>query len=391
LLEKIKPVWSRFNFIQKITARNIFRYKKRFLMTVIGIGGCTALLLSGFGLKDSIVSIVSKQFDELYQYDMVLDLKEGFAGKGGSISEYISKENRITDYMIMQEQGIDIGSKKEEKSVYLIVPEDPESIDKFIILRDRTTGKRVPLTNEGVVISEKLSKLLNVRVGDIIYVKDGDTRRVNVKVTGITENYASHYVYMSPKLYTGIFEKKLEYHQVMAKIKDTSEDFQNKLSTDLLKNKDISSVSFITGITSDFKDIIGSLNYVVLVLIISAGALAFVVLYNLTNINVTERLREIATIKVLGFYDNEVSAYVYRENVFLTLIGMALGLILGIFLHRFIIITAEVEYIMFGRQIKPLSFVYAAVLTLLFSGLVNIVMYFRLKKIDMVESMKSVD
>jgi putative ABC transport system permease protein len=392
LMERIKFLWSRFNFIQKITARNLFRYKKRFFMTVIGIGGCTALLLTGFGLKDSIMSIVTKQFEELYQYDMTMSIKENLSiDKALELNKFISKEGRISDYMLIKQQNIDVGSDKKEKSVSLIVPESTEEMEKFITFRERTTGINVPFEKDGVILTEKLSKQLQVGVGDDIYIKDGDGKRINIKVRGITENYISHYVYMPPSLYESLYNEKLEYQQILAKTTDTTKEFENKLSTDMLKNSSIRSVGFTTGISNDFEDIIGSLNYVVLVLIFSAGALAFVVLYNLTNINVMERIREIATIKLLGFYDNEVSAYVYRENIFLTLFGIIFGLVLGVLLHKFIIVTAEVDYIMFGREIKPMSYIYSSILTMFFSGLVNFVMYFRLKKISMVESLKSVD
>ena len=391
-LENIKFIWSKFTFTKKITARNIFRYKKRFFMTVLGVGGCTALLLAGFGLKDSIVSIVTKQFDELYKYDMVISLKSSSNLKDNTdIINSFKKDNRIKDYMFIKEESVDAGHGKNEKSVTLLVPEGTDKLKDFITLRERTTGISVPFSDKGVVITEKLSKMLNAGIGDDIYIKNGDTNKISVKVTGITENYVSHFIYMSPDLYKALYKESPKFEEILSKTADTSEDFENRLSTDLLKNSRISSVKFTTGISKNFNDIIVSLNYVVLVLIISAGALAFVVLYNLTNINVTERIREIATIKVLGFYDGEVVSYIYRENIILTVIGMALGLVLGIFLHRFIVVTAEVEYVMFGREIKPLSYVYSAVLTIVFSSLVNLVMYFRLKKVDMVESMKSVD
>jgi putative ABC transport system permease protein len=392
LLERVKFIWSRFNFTQKITARNLFRYKKRFIMTVIGVGGCTALLLSGFGLKDSIISIVTKQFDELYKYNMVIGIKNNISEKEiNDLIGEVKSDNRISDFMMMREQSVDTGSGKNEKSASLMVPENKDRLNDFIILRTRSGGNKVSLTDDGVVLSEKLSKMLQAGIGDSIYIKDGEYKRISLKVTGITENYVSHYIYMSPALYKKVFEQDAKFHKIIAKTTDTSEQFENRLSTDLMKNTNIGSVSFTTGISKNFRDIISSLNYVVLVLIVSAGILAFVVLYNLTNINITERMREIATIKVLGFYDNEVSSYVYRENVFLTLIGICLGLVLGIFLHRFIVVTSEVEYVMFGRNINALSYIYSAVMTVLFSGLVNFVMFFRLRKINMVESMKSVD
>ncbi len=361
-------------------------------MTVLGIGGCTALLLAGFGLKDSIMDITEKQFDELYQYDMSIDLAAGLeAGQHNSFIDGLSSESRVTDFTLEKQQNITVGKDNNEKSAALIVPESTERLPQFILLRDRSTGRSIALTDKGVVLTEKLAKLLQVKTGDRLYIKNGDTNRVDVQVEEITENYVSHYVYMSPKLYEALYNERPVFQTVLAKTKDTSEASENKLSTDLLKNSEASSVSFTTGISKNFKDIIKSLNYIILVLIISAGALAFVVLYNLTNVNVEERLREIATIKVLGFYDKEVSAYVYRENALLTAIGMCIGLFLGIFLHKFIVVTSEVDYVMFGRLIKPISYLYSAVLTVLFAALVNFVMYFRLKKIDMVESLKSVD
>lgn len=388
LLERIKFIWSRFNFTQKVTARNLIRYKKRLFMTILGVGGCTALMLAGFGLKDSIVSVATKQYDELYQYDMVVGFEEEDFKK---IPGIVEDNKGISDYMFMKEQNIDVSAGKHEKNAFLIVPESTKKMEKFILLRSRITGEKVPFNDKGVVITEKLAKMLGVSIGDEICIKAGDNEKVNVEVNGITENYVSHYVYMSPNLFEKVYGEKVGYHKLVAKTVDTSKKFENNLSTELLKNPEVSSVTFITGISDSFKDMIGSLNYVVLVLIISAGALAFVVLYNLTNVNVSERIREIATIKVLGFYDNEVSAYVYRENTILTIIGIILGLIMGVFLHRFIILTGEIDYIMFGRNIRPISYVYSAILTILFAVLVNIVMYFRLKKIKMVESLKSVE
>jgi putative ABC transport system permease protein len=391
-LERLTFLWSHFNFTQKMTARNLVRYKKRFFMTVIGISGCTALLLSGFGLKDSIVDIVGKQFEEIYNYDMRLDLKEDVRlGETTDFLKSLTKEKRVSDYMLIKEQSVDVGTAKAEKSAVLFVPENISKMKNFINLKVRTSGKEVLLTEEGVVITEKLSKMLQADIGDEIYIKDGETRRLKFKVTGITENYVSHYIYMSPALYEKAYGEKAEFKQILGKTAETTKEFENKLSTDLLKDPEVAAVSFVTGISKNFGDMIGSLDYVILVLIASAGALAFVVLYNLANINVEERMREIATIKVLGFYDNEVSAYVYRENVILTIIGMLAGLILGIFLHQFIVSTTEVDYVMFGRNIKNISFVYSAVLTMIFAALVNFVMYFRLKKVEMVESLKSVD
>lgn len=392
LLEKIKFIWKRFSFTGKITARNLFRYKKRFMMTVLGICGCTALLLAGFGLKDSIVSIVDKQFYEIYKYDMTADLKDE-VGKGGTspFIEAVSKNSDISDYMLVKEQNITAVNKKAEKDAELFVPESRDKMKDFIVMRVRTTGQSVPFGDDGVVLTEKLAKMIHASIGDKIYLKNGEDNKVSVKVSGITENYVSHYVYMSPALYEKVYGNKPKFQYMEAKTTNKSESFQNKLSSSLLKKDGVKAINFTTGLRKTFKDMIKSLDYVVLVLIVSAGGLAFVVLYNLTNINVTERVREIATIKVLGFYDNEVSSYVYRENVILAIIGMLFGLVMGIFLERYIVVTAEIDYAMFGRIIKPMSFVYSGALTMLFSVLVNIVMYFKLKKISMVESLKSVD
>lgn len=392
LLERIEFIWSRLKFTQKVTARNLFRYKKRFFMTIVGISGCTALLIAGFGLKDSIVSIAVKQFDEIYKYQMTLELKDGLSkGQTNEVLGFLKEDSKIKDYMLMKEQVVDIGKGDVEKTANLIVPENWDKIDNFIILRNRITGDKISIPEDGVVLTEKMAKLLKVDVGDEIYIKVEDDKKAKVKIAGITENYSFHYIYMSPHLYEKVFEKDVEFQKILAKTTGTDKAFEDKISKEILKYGDVSSINFITGISKSFKDMIGSLNYVVLVLIFSAGALAFVVLYNLTNINISERIREIATIKVLGFYDEEVSKYVYRENAILTIIGTAVGLVLGVFLHKFIILTGETEFIMFGRKIRFVSFVYSAILTIFFSLLVNFVMYFKLKKIDMVESLKSID
>lgn len=389
-LENITFIWSRMKFTHKVTARNLFRYKKRFIMTILGISGCTALLLTGFGLKDSIVSIVSKQFDELYKYHLSIELKENKEGTS-EVIEYINDDNRITDYILIKEKTMDIGKGKTEKSVSLIVSEDSSKIQNFITLRERNSQERIPLTDDGVVLSEKVAKLLDAKVGDHIYIKDEYDNQLNVKITGITENYASHFMYMSRNLYEEVFNKDVEYNKILCKTSSVDNKFEDKLSEDLLKIDNISSVSFTTGISDQYNETLGSLNYVIMVVIAAAGALAFVVLYNLTNINIGERYREIATIKVLGFYDHEVANYIFRENIILSIIGTGLGLVLGLFLHRYVIVTTEIESIMFGREIRPASFEYSATLTMMFSLLVSIVMYYKLKKINMVESLKSVD
>lgn len=392
LLERIDFIWSKLRFSQKVTARNLFRYKRRLFMTIIGIAGCTALLVAGFGLKDSIMAITSKQFDEINKYEMVMDLKDGIGiGKSTKSIDTLEEDSRIEDYILIKEQTMDIGKGGLEESANIIVPEDINGLKDFIILRNRETGENLSITEDGAILSEKASQLLNVNIGDEIYIKDENDIKRMVKIIGITENYINHYVYISPSLYEKVFEEDLEYKRIIAKTTNTEKVFEDKLSKELLKNDDVSSIEFITGISKAFNNTLDSLDKVIMVLIVSAGALAFVVLYNLTNINISERIREIATIKVLGFYDGEVSKYVYRENRILTIMGTVLGIVAGIFLHKFIILTTEIEFIMFGREIGNMSFVYSAILTLVFAAMVDFVMYFKLKRIDMVESLKSIE
>jgi putative ABC transport system permease protein len=391
LLERVRFIWSRLNFTRKITFRNIFRYKKRFLMTVLGIAGCTALLLAGFGLKDSISSIVSKQYGEVYQYNMLITLSDEGKDDPDIFMHVMTKENRITEAMLLYDKSYTLRNGKAEKEADLLVPGDVAKLPDFIVLRERTTGKSVAMRDDGVVLTEKLAAQLSAQPGSVITFEDDDGHSFEAKVTGITENYVSHYAYMTPGLYSALFGKAPVYNEAAAKTTNNAQIFEDALSTDLMKHDSISSIRFSTYLQRNFSNIIKSLYYVVLVLIISAGALAMVVLYNLTNINITERIREIATIKVLGFYDNEVSAYVYRENIILTMIGMLAGIVLGIFLHRYIVVTAEVDMVMFGREIAPLSYFYSAALTAAFTGIVNFFMYFRLRRINMVESLKSME
>lgn len=395
LLEKIPFIWNRLSFLNKVCARNIFRYKKRFLMTVIGVAGCTALLLTGYGIRDSIKAIVSRQFGELYHFDMTLNLEKNMRSKNyDNIISKIQEDDDIDEYMLVDNTKINVSNDGVEKEVNLFVPKDLNSFEDFITLRKRSNKEPVELTDSGVVLNEKLAKQLGVSVGDTITIDNGDdenTKTYEVKVNGITEHYLYHYIYMTPTLYNNIYGEEPQYEEILARISDTSSIGEDSLATSLISNEEVISVSFNTSLKESYNDMIKSLNYVVIVMIISAGALAFVVLYNLTNVNISERIREIATIKVLGFYNNEVSAYVYKENTILTFIGMLSGLGLGVLLHRYIMVTVELDTIMFGRNINLFSYIWAAALTMFFGALVNFVMYFKLKSVPMVESLKSVD
>lgn len=391
LLERISFIWNKLNFTQKVTCRNIFRYKKRFFMTVIGVAGCSALLVTGFGIKDSISSIVDNQYGNIIKYNLTLSYdKEVDKNTNSKELDYISKDNRINDYINIKSKNFKVKSNTSTKDASIIVPENKNSINKFINLKNRVSNKTYTLNDNGILVTEKLAKLLKIKVGDSITLENEDNKKFKVKVDGIVENYVGHYIYMSPKLYESTFKENVKFNQVLINTSNnkTSDD---KLVKDIMNLDNISSASFNTSAKDSFSDMISNLNSVVILIIISAGALAFIVLYNLTNVNISERIREIATIKVLGFYDNEVSSYVFRENIILTIIGSFVGLFLGIFLHRFIMTTAELDFVMFGREIKTISFVLSALLTFIFAALVNLSMYFKLKKIKMVESLKSVD
>lgn len=394
LLERIPFLWRRMNFTLKVTARNIFRYKARFFMTVIGVAGCTALILAGFGLKDSIGSIAEKQFGEIITYDMIAVLgEEGTVHrKQGTLDEI--KNNEYVDCAMLERQTSievkDINGQNVQNEIYMIVPQSIEDMQSFIHLRERSTGNPISLTDSGAVITEKMANNLGVSVGDSVIIVD-DYKEYTVPVTGIAENYIYGYVYISPEYYKQIYGKDALFNMVMSKMTEASPENESKLGTECLDNEGIVAVSFISSSLENFNDTVKSLDTVVIVLIICAGLLAIVVLYNLTNINVAERVREIATIKVLGFYNGETCAFVYRENIVLTFCGIAAGLGLGVILHRFVILTVEVNKTMFGREIGLYSFVFAALLTAVFAAVVNFVMYFKIKKIDMIESLKSIE
>lgn len=392
LLERIKFIWNRMKFTQKVTARNLFRYKSRFFMTVIGVGGCTALLLVGFGLNDAIKTIGHKQFGEIDTYQMSISLKDKISGNDSTTIAASLREQ--PDFLAAQNimvKGVDVGLAGIEKGCSLVVPEDAANINQFIVLRDRTTHVAVPLTESGVVLTEKLAKMLGANVGDEIYLKQGDTGQLKVQVTGICETYLQHFLFMSPSLYQQLYGTSPKYNQINVKLNTTAAGTQESLAKQLVSLPGVSSVNLKSDSLAQFDEMIKTIYSVILILIVSAGLLSFIVLYTLTNINVTERMREIATIKVLGFYDREVASYVFRENLILTMLGAGLGLLIGGPLARYVIGSAEVEMVMFGRQIYLPSFLYATILTLGFSMLVNIVMLRTLKDIDMVESLKTVE
>ena len=390
-LEYIKPIWRRLSFTWKVSMRNLFRYQKRFWMTVIGIGGCTALIVTGFGLHESIFDVLDKQFDEISLYDATVGLDEDLTEEQKQgIENYLDGEEAVEDYMFTYQQMMDASTTGTSYDVYLFAVDDVEEFGRFVDLRHRSDHSPVELDGSGVVIDEKLSELLGVSVGDTITL-EGD-QRVEAVVADITENYVYHYVYLTRDLYTQLYGEDYQNNVMLLAYQDgMGVDVSNQTSETLMKMDGVASYSYIATIRDSFEDSMDAINYAVVIIIVAAAALAFVVLYNLTNINITERRSELATLKVLGFYDGETTAYVLRENVFLTIFGVILGLVLGRFLHSWMVLTVEVDLVMFGRTAPPYAYVLAAALTALFSLIVNVAAHFRLKKIDMVESLKTVE
>ncbi len=391
-LERLPFLWRRLNFSYKATVRNLMRYKKRFFMTVFGIGGCMALLLVGFGIKDSILYIGVVQFGEIRTYDASFSVEEE-AGEEEKDAFYkaLSQDERILASMWVREGSLDVEAGGVTRSGYILAPSRPEELGDYIHLKNRISREELSLSGEGVVITEKLAKLLDVQEGDRILLKEDETRQVETVVSGIAENYFLHYVYVSPEVYETLYGEAPVWNAVYTDMVPLEEQQEEALRMEYLEGDTVSEVTFVSGMAQRVADMLGSMDTIIYVLVIAAGLLAFVVLYNLNNINVSERRRELATLKVLGFFDGEVSAYVNRENVILTFLGAFAGVFLGRLLHRFIIVTAEIDILMFGRDIALKSYVYSVFLTFLFSAVVNGVMFFRLKKIDMVESMKSVE
>lgn len=392
LLEKIPILWKHLNFTQKVTARNIFRYKKRFLMTIIGICGCTALILAGFGLKNSISSMIPLQYGEIFKYQMLVSLKSDLTHEQiqNKVDE-IQQLDGITDILKLNMQAGNVEKNGRDEDVQIVIPED-NKLEEFILLRKNGVDEFYHLNEDEVIITEKLAKLLNVKDGDTIKLQNTDEKESEVKVQAITENYISHYVYMSKTLYNNLYDNMLEDNVLFVKTQGLSTEQEDNIAKIILDDTDnIAGLSRNSNLVSMMDDTMKSLDSVVWVLIVSAGLLAFVVLYNLSNVNISERIRELATIKVLGFYDKEVYDYVSKETVILTVIGIIFGLSCGYFLNLFIIETCELDIIMFNKVIEPISYLYASLITVVFAMIVNITTYFRLKKIDMIESLKSIE
>lgn len=396
LLERIGPLWRHLSFSWKVTFRNLFRYKKRFVMTVIGIAGCTALLLTGLGLSNAINDIIDKQFGEITKYNAVVTLADDLSSEEQRrIDDLLDDGSLVTAHtLVMRQNMLAGGPDEQDKRMELVVPEDPASFDRFVALNTRVGHHPVKLDDDGLVLTEKLAAELGVRAGDAVTLTEQDAignatgTSYEATVTGIVENYVYHYAYMGPALYEQLMGKAPDYRTVLA-VTTSDPDLRVQFSNDLLAAGGVKTVAYNDETIDAYRDMMSSVNMIVVVLVTAAAALAFIVPYNLTNINITERMREIATLKVLGFTPREMNAYIFREIFLLAAIGCAVGLVLGVWMEGFVVVTAEVDQIMFGRAIHPTSFLLAFLLTMLFTVLVMLAMRGKLRRIDMVESLKS--
>lgn len=392
-MERLGIVWRHLSFTWKSTIRNLMRYKKRFFMTIFGIGGCMALMLVGFGLKDSCYEIAEIQYAEIQLYHGSLYLEEDVtAEQREKIKEAFDGEKSVREYIDANMQNVTLINGRKERSAYECVLSPKEKIPQYVDFHNRKTKEKYVLTDGGAIVSEKTAKLLDVEEGQSVWIKDEENGNKEVRIEHICENYMGHYIYLSPAYYEKVYGETPEYNSILFTVNNAGDAARlERIGRRLLKKDGALSVSYTHDIEKQLDDMLGSLNLVIIVLIISAGMLAFVVLYNLNTVNIAERKRELATLKVLGFYNQEVGAYVYRENIILTFIGALVGVGLGRVLHLFIIETVEVDNAMFGRNINLPSYMYSLLLTIVFSMLINGVMYFKLKRIDMVESLKSIE
>ena len=388
-LEYIKPLWRKMSFTHKVTARNLFRYQKRFWMTVIGIGGCTALIIAGFGMRSSLLFTMSRQYDDLFHYSAQVTLSSNvLPEERQAVEDFLAGDSRVVNDVPCTASSATVITSSYSTTAYVEVMEAGE-IGKVIDLLDCKTGEPITMEDTGVYIEQKLSELLKVSVGDTFFL-DGDARG-DVTVAGIYEHYTGHFIYMTPSYYEQTLHADSEPNAYLMNFTSDDTDTCNAIFEKLLSMNGVVTTSRMRDTQDTYMHSMERVDFVVVIIILAAAALAMVVLFNLSNINITERQRELATIKLLGFYDKEVSAYVYRENIVLTVFGILMGCFMGHWLHIYLVRSTEIDLMMFGRQTAPSAYVYAAILTMLFSVLVNVLAHFKMKKIDMVESLKSAE
>ena len=389
LLEKVTFIWNKLNFSKKVTIRNIFRYKKRAIMTIIGIAGCTGLMLTGFGIRDSIIDIPASQYGGIFKYDSTVTLSN--TDNLAQIEETLTNDEHIDSYSKVCANTGKIKTNGTSYDVTILAPESNEEFEKSCNIMDYKTSEKLELSNDGIIITDKVAEFLNVNLGDEVSLIDSDNIEYKLTVSGIAKNYVTNYVYMSKEFYETHIKTFKTNMILLNATENTSEEQLDQISEKLLNIDGVASVSVISALVNSIRDMLGTLNYVVLILVIASALLAFVVLYNLANINIGERQRELATLKVLGFYDKEVDNYINKENIIFTIVGIALGLVFGYFLTNGVVASVEIDKLKFIRHVQPISYVYAAVITAVFSWIVNKVIHFVLKKIDMIESLKSVE
>ncbi len=388
LLERITFIWKKFNFSHKVTARNIFRYKKRALMTIIGIAGCTGLMLTGFGIRDSVIDIPNVQFKQIFKYDLAVTLLN--TSGLNDIEDYLQKNENINSYSKICAITGKLGKNGKEYNTTAFAVENAEKFNDVCNLVNYETDEHIDLNDDGIVITDKIADMLGVKCGDIITFTDGEEISYEFKIENITKNYVSHYVFMTKEFYEENI-KSFKTNMLYVNTNDINEEMQNNISKDILEMNGVASVSIIETLMKSVQDMLKTMNYVVVILIVASALLDFVVLYNLANVNIAERQREIATLKVLGFYDREVDNYINKENIIFTFLGVGIGLIFGTFLTSGIISSIEIDSLRFMRNITIMSYVYSAIITITFSFAVNFIIHFVLKKIDMIESLKSVE
>ena len=388
-LEYIRPLWKRMSFTHKVTARNLFRYQKRFWMTVIGIGGCTALIIAGFGMRSSLLFTMTRQYDELFHYSAQVTLADNvLSEEREAVEDFLSSDARIVSYVPATASSATVATSGYSTTAYIEVMASDE-IGKVVDLFDYKSGEPITMGDDGVYINQKLSELLGVKIGDTFFL-DGEGRG-DVTVAGIYEHYTGHFIYMTPTYYENALHAGSEPNAYLMNFTSDDTDTCNAIFEKLLDLSGVATTSRMRDTQDTYMHSMERVDFVVVIIILAAAALAMVVLFNLSNINITERQRELATIKLLGFYDREVSAYVYRENIVLTVFGILIGCFMGHWLHIYLVRSTEIDLMMFGRQTKATAYLYAAILTTIFSFLVNVLAHFRMKKIDMVESLKSAE
>ncbi len=389
-LEYVPLIWKHLGFIWKSAIRNLIRYKKKIIMTIFGICGCMSLLLIGFGIKNSISSIVAVQYGSLHTYNAELSFENGLSPtEKEQVRNHLVSNEKVDSAINIYQGGAVFEFDGDELNGYIYVPDDPSELKDYIVLRDSVTKEPVELNDDEIVITKKMAKLLGISKGDTLTVKMGEKISGTAVVGAVTENYVYHYVFMTKNVFARMFGISAESNQMLVNLMEEYKD--EDVSAEFLAIEGISSTNSIDTLRNTFSEMLKGLDIIIVVIVAAAGGLAFVVLYNLNTINIGERIRELATLKVLGFYDGEVSSYVFRENVILTVIGILCGYIGGNFLHKFVIDTIEVDMVMFGREIYGSSYLYATLITLLFAVIINCSMHFKLKKIDMTTSLKSVE